>query len=338
MKRRSTFLLLAPMIALFPAPLSAQPGGGQGEHSLSGYVYYSETGKPAQNVLVELRNSEGALVCSTSTIDNGDFRFASLPQVALNLVINQLGYEPITLTLDLSRSVSEIRLELRRSNEIGREQEPGATVSSHVLSMPENALAAYDAGWKKLHQEKDAEGSLQEFRKAIASSPDFYEAYEQLGLAYLQMGKPEDAEKAVRKSIEVSGDQYAPADFDLGAMVMDRRQFSEGERIARHGLELDPNSWIGYYELGRALFYQDRVAEALKCAERARALQPNAPVLYRLLANIHLSQHNESAVLQDLDAYIHLDPDSPLGTRAKQMRQKLLESVTASSPRVLQEP
>jgi cytochrome c-type biogenesis protein CcmH/NrfG len=53
---------------------------------------------------------------------------------------------------------------------------------------------------------------------------------------------------------------------------------------------------MGHYELGRALFYQNRVADALKCAERARALQPNAPVLYRLLANIHLSQHNDSAL------------------------------------------
>jgi tetratricopeptide (TPR) repeat protein len=338
MKRRPTFLLLASLIALFPGSFSAQPGGGQGEHSLSGYVYYSETGKPAQNVLVELRNSEGALVCSTSTMDNGEFRFASSPQVVLNLVINQLGYEPITLTLDLSRSVSDIRLELRRSDAIGRVQEPDPTVSSHVLSMPESARHAYDAGRRKLHGQKDAEGSLEEFRKAIASSPDFYEAYEQMGLAYLQMGKPEDAEKAVRKSIEVSGDQYAPADFDLSAMVMDRTQFSEGERIARHGLELDSNSWMGYYELGRALFYQNRVLDALKCAERALTLQPNAPVLYRLLANIHLSQHNDAALLQDLDAYIKLDPDSPLGIRAKQMRQQLLESVAEKSPRLLQEP
>jgi tetratricopeptide (TPR) repeat protein len=135
-------------------------------------------------------------------MDNGDFRFASLPWAVLDLVVNPPVYEPITLTVDRSYPLSEIRLRLRRTNEIGRAR-------SRARKSPRTYCRCqqtrdYDAGRRKLHAEKDAEGSLEEFRKAIVSSPDFYEAYEQMGLAYLQMGKPEDAEKAVRKSIEVS--------------------------------------------------------------------------------------------------------------------------------------
>jgi len=117
-------------------------------------------------------------------------------------------------------------------------------------------------------------------------------------------------------------------------MLMNRRQFADGEKIVRHGLELDPNAWIGHYELGRALFYEKRIPDALKSAEEARTLQPNAAIVYRLLALVHMSVHDDSAVLQDLDAYIKLDPDSALGLRAKQLRDKVASSTPPeSSPR-----
>jgi tetratricopeptide (TPR) repeat protein len=113
---------------------------------------------------------------------------------------------------------------------------------------------------------------------------------------------------------------------------LNRLQFADGEKIVRHGIELDPNAWIGHYELGRALFYEKRIPDALKSAEQARSLQPNAAITYRLLALIHSSQHNEPALLQDLDTYIRLDPDSAMGLRAKQLRDKVASSMPPKSP------
>jgi hypothetical protein len=82
------------------------------------------------------------------------------------------------------------------------------------------------------------------------------------------------------------------------------------------------------------LFYEKRIPDALKSAEEARTLQPNAAIVYRLLALVHMSEHDDSAVLQDLDAYIKLDPDSALGLRAKQLRDKVASSTPPdSSPR-----
>jgi hypothetical protein len=52
-------------------------------------------------------------------------------------------------------------------------------------------------------------------------------------------------------------------------------------------------------------------------------LSPGTAVIYRLLSNIHLRQKNYPALLRDLDAYIKLDPDSPAGLRAKQMRDQV---------------
>ncbi len=327
MKRISCAPFLIVLVLMLPALAQAQmgEGGGRERRSLSGNVYYADTGNPASQVLVEARDSEGLVVGHATTSDTGGFLFTGLTPAVYELTINILGYEPVSQKADLSLTSSHgVVLDLSKRGSVGHgSAAPGPAVSAHLLSMPDKARDAYDEGKKKLYQEKDAQTGLEKFQEAIAAAPGFYEAYEQLGMAYLTLGKPVEAETAMRKSIELSGDKYSPADVDLGAMLLDQRKYAEGEKIVRHGLELDANSWLGQYELGRAQFYENRVADARKSAERCKTLKPDFPMVYRLLANIHISEHNNAALLQDLEAYIKLDPDSPAGARAKQMRDKL---------------
>jgi hypothetical protein len=75
----------------------------------------------------------------------------------------------------------------------------------------------------------------------------------------------------------------------------------------------------------------------LKSAERAKALAPNAPIVYRLLANIHVRQKNYADLLGDLDAYIKLDPGSAAGLRAAQMRQEIAQEIAKQSQTFPQE-
>jgi tetratricopeptide (TPR) repeat protein len=65
------------------------------------------------------------------------------------------------------------------------------------------------------------------------------------------------------------------------------------------------------YELGRALLNEERIEDAEKAALQARSLAPNAAIIYRLLSNTHLRQKNYRALLDDIDAYLKLDPGQP---------------------------
>ncbi len=337
MKLISVLLAGAVFLAVSPAHVCAQSMDssiGKERRTIEGNVYIGDTNQPAADIMVALYNSEDLSMDDARTGSNGEFAFRGLRQGSYTLTIDAQGFEKVSISLDLSFTSSKGNI-LRLRKSVGGGQANGSgvnTVSVHLLSMPANARAAFDAGKQELYHDKNPQGSLEEFQKAVTISPDFYEAYEQMGLAYLELGKSEDAEKAASKSIEASDDKYAVADFDLGAMLMNRLQFADGEKIVRHGIELDPNAWIGHYELGRALFYEKRIPDALKSAEQARSLQPNAAITYRLLALIHSSQHNEPALLQDLDTYIRLDPDSAMGLRAKQLRDKVASSMPPKSP------
>jgi hypothetical protein len=47
---------------------------------------------------------------------------------------------------------------------------------------------------------------------------------------------------------------------------------------------------------------------------------------------VHLNERNYAALLQDLDAYIKLDPDSPAGLRAKELRTQVAQKVGEANP------
>jgi Tfp pilus assembly protein PilF len=322
-------LLLAAFLS-FPAASHAQ----RSRRTITGVVVDGDTGKPAENVTVELRNGEGLVVERTSTSSTGEFIFTNVVErSAYTLAINLTGYNPLSVGIDVNfNSGRGTTLTLTRPKEFKEPSAGGSTVSAHELSMPENARAAYEEGKRKLYEEKDTQTALKRFQAAVSAAPQFYEAHFQMGVAYLNLGNRSAAEMSERKAVDLSGDTYAEADFVLGSILLDQNHTDEGERVIRHGLQVDPVAWLGHYELGRALLNSNKVADAEKSAMQARALQPKAPMVYRLLANIHIREKNSAALLEDLNSYIRLDPDSPAGSRAKQMRDQVQKSMRAANP------
>ena len=295
--------------------------------TIAGNVYYDDDYHPAKNIVVNLNSSEQVQLESQATSDGGQFRFGGLRRVTYTLNINLSGYDPVSLNIDVSiASEKDVVIYLKQ---ILKNQDfpKGSNISAHELSMPHKARELMESGKKKLYQDKDTAGGLADFEQATSAAPDFYEAYYQAAMAYLLLGKREEAEKSLIKSVEVSGDKYGEADVGLGTMMLDRGRFSDGEKAIRRGIQLNPNFWLGHYELGRALLNEKRILEARDSADHARLLAPNTPIIYRLLSNIHMEEKDYPALLQDIDTYLKLDPDSAAGIRAKQLREHVQQKI-----------
>jgi tetratricopeptide (TPR) repeat protein len=209
-----------------------------------------------------------------------------------------------------------------------------AVVSVHQLSIPGKARDAYNKGVRRLNV-KDWAGSLPEFQRAIKSFPGFYEAYDMLGVAQLAMLKSADAERSFRKSIDLSLGQYAPPHFGLGLILcIDYKQFANAEEMVRDGLDLDPVDASGHFALAWVLYSVGRFTEAEQSAREAIRYKPAFAEPYLLLAEIDLRQNHSAAAIEDLDAYLKLDPDSPRSARAKAARadaQRALARETAAT-------
>ncbi len=207
--------------------------------------------------------------------------------------------------------------------------ESSNVVSVRELSIPPKAHHAFEQGIELLAR-KDAAGSLPHFQRAVAEFANYYEAYYKMGVADLKLWRIVDAEQAFRKSIELSGGQYAHPLLALGAVLVYQKKFTEAEGVTRKGLDLDPTSWSGHYYLGSALFGLNRLEEAEKSVREALRQKADSTEALRLLVGIHAHEKDYGALLKDLDEYLKLDPDSPTGVRARALRDSAQQMVVES--------
>ena len=142
--------------------------------------------------------------------------------------------------------------------------------------------------------------ALENFRRALDLEPDNPEFHDLLGQTYDELGQPVEAEKSLRRAIE-----------------------------------LDESYAIGHYDLGFALVKREgRKQEALAAFERAVKLDPDMAPAYYDIACIHAVSKEEGPALAYLEkalnkgyrelAHIEKDPDWN-GLRTKPKFIRLLE-------------
>src|ERR1700693_466284 len=187
-------------------------------------------------------------------------------------------------------------------------QQSGYAFSVRELSIPPKALHAFEQGIELLAK-KDPAGSLAHFQRAILEYSGYYEAYDRIGAAELKLWRLPEAEQAFRKSIDLSGGQYAHPLLALGAILADREKFAEAESVIHKGLDLYPESRTGHYYLALALFGLNRLVEAENSVHEALRRKTDFPEAYLLLADIHSREKDYQSLLNDLDEYLKLAPD-----------------------------
>jgi tetratricopeptide (TPR) repeat protein len=326
-----TFLPLFAFLAALaagPAPAAAILSA-----NLNGVVYSEATNQRIPRASVWLCDDGGNRLLEAVTSENGEFSFPGLHAGAYILKITAPGFVPLEMNVDVNFSTEHgISIFLKPAGKSPKEQSADHSISAHELAMPAAARKLMDSGKKKLYAGNNAEGALRDFESAIAKAPDYYEAYYQLGMAWLSLQKPAEAEKNLRASVSLSNQTYPDSIFALAVLLLGRHDSAEGEPLLRRGLELNPKSWAGYYELGKLELYRMHLNPALDAAKTAESLAPQQPKVYRLLSLIHLRQKDYQAALADLDTYIRLDPDSPEGHTAKQIRADTQRQLEIAHP------
>lgn len=119
---------------------------------------------------------------------------------------------------------------------------------------------------------KDQEGALASFRKAIALSPDYAEAYYNAGVVLGNLGRPEEAAEAFRNVIRI------------------KPELSEG-----------------YFNLGTLYGVMGRKQEAVEMLKRAISLRPDYPEAHFNLGITYISLKNQAAALEEYKILSDLD-------------------------------
>lgn len=331
--RQVLWLLCALICVTFTSQLMAQDSEGStpipfGVHrrsiryTIRGSLLDVATNRGVSGVKVDLRKEGGATVSNTFTTDSGEFSFTDVGSGTYEISVTEVGYQAIDQQISVEDSVFGLQLWLRKANN-QPDGSPGAKISVRELSIPRKAHEDMLKGLNLLYQKSDYRGSIEQFQRAIKEFPSFYEAYGQMAVAYMDLGDIASEEDALKKSIDVSQQHYSDAYFALATLYVDKKRFADAEPIARKGVELDDTSWSGHFELASALFGLDRYPEAEAEAKTAAQRQPDDADTHLLLANIHIRLRNYSAVLDDVDTYLKLNPNGAQAEQARHVRDQV---------------
>ena len=93
--------------------------------------------------------------------------------------------------------------------------------------------------------------------------PKDFIAWAKLGTIYFEMGKYDEAEAALRRSIELKP-EYTPAWINAGKLRVARKQLEAAIEVFKHAAALDPANARSFQLLGaKRIFKQNRAALAL---------------------------------------------------------------------------
>jgi hypothetical protein len=300
--------------------------------SVNGTVTDAVTHAQLDNVKLELHSVTGGVVGMAFTSGSGGFRLDNVGDGNYTLVVDRVGYQIASLQVEVRGApVYGIQVELLRPPDAGTPVNKGPdTVSQRELSIPRKAHEDMEKGMALLYGKSDYQGSLKPLEKATQEYPDYYEAYTQLGIAYMKLADTGNSEKAFRKAMEVSQERYPGAHMGLAELFLSGRRFAEAEPLSRKAAEMDSNSWQANSQLARALLGLHRSSEAETSALAAVALKPDNADLYLILANVHIQLQNERALLDDLNHYLKLAPTGPFAEQARLTRDKVQQDLAAS--------
>lgn len=297
--------------------------------SINGTVRDATNSEGIPGARVDLHTVNGAVIATVTTGEGGNFRFDGLGPGEYNLEAQSFGYGEVTERIEV-RFGPAFGADLYLHPLHGK-QPGGATVSVRELSIPHKAREAMEKGMLLLHQKKQYKKSVEEFQRAIHAYPGYYEAYTQMGIAYMILQKPDQAEQALQTAIKVSQEKYADAYSALAMLDSNRKRFTEAESLARKGTELDPQSWQSQLELARALYGLNRFTEAETSATAAAKLQPDKGNIRLALAKIHYKLHDTAALLDDLNAYLRIEPNSAQASQVRKVRDQIQQELAAAS-------
>jgi tetratricopeptide (TPR) repeat protein len=297
---------------------------------ISGTVLSKLDERPVEQAAVSVKSHSLGVFRSLLTDYDGRFEVRGLPPGTYEVVVEQPGYESLQTKAQFEGSPVKLVLHLMASK-ISQPFRNNYTVSVQELKIPDKARNEYRKGLECMGK-NDEVGSLNHFTKATQAFPKYFEAFYHMGAAETRLGRLEEARQAFQTAIDLSGGKYAWAEFGFGYVLYLEGKTVEAEAVLRRGLEVDGNSPDGYTILGMTLLRLNRLEEAEKCARQAILYKPSFSQAYLVLADVYAHRHEYRAQLQNLDAYLQLEPNGPASDLVHQAREVALRMLGEPKP------
>lgn len=296
-----------------------------GEHTLFGDFKVEENGtdnsKPIRYDLI-LYNEWGQVVTRQVVTNNGRYRFLNLADGLYELVVEMENSEVARIRATVkSLQKSEFRQDIllgTRSSRV-RTKSPGDRVFSVDTSYqrsPENQNLLNRAA--DASQKQNSEQAITLLRQILANDPKDFEAWTELGTAFLSQKKEDDAEKAYVTALEKQP-KYILALVNLGRLRLKRKNFESAVENLSQAVRIQPSSATANYYLGEAYLQIKKGSLAVIHLEAALKLDPigKAEAHLRLAALYNAAGLKDKAAIE-YEEFLKKKPDHPSKNKLEQ--------------------
>jgi len=320
---RVVLLVLAILVA-------AESVLSQGAHSLQGKVLMPNGTQPATPVKIKLTLS-GRPVYETFTDLSGRFSFTGLIRGRYQLTAEGDGQTFETTRVDAEILAFGSAPQSFTQNVVLRPK-AGKTVAAAAVTsiealdpnLPQPARETYEKGLKRAESNKP-EQAIKLFLEAIEAYPAFQSAHVALGEQYDKIKRYAEAESAYKRAVELKNES-ASAQAGLGVVLVKQKKYAEAIPPLRRSVEINNQSSVPHLFLGLAEMMTGDYEAAEKNLLRAYEIgKPTVAHIY--LANLYELQRRPAKAIDELQAFLRENPESPSSSQIREAIEKLRKQI-----------
>jgi tetratricopeptide (TPR) repeat protein len=183
------------------------------------------------------------------------------------------------------------------------------------------ATALFEEG-QNAHERGDLNLAVSLYSGALAADPSLFQAYYQRAVALAALGRSQEAEADLRKTIGLKPD-FARAHRALGQLLLDRGSLEEAKRELERAMELDPKLPSTRIYYASALLRANEAERAAAMLRQAIADGEATPLAYALLGMAEESSGQLEEALSSYSRAIELDSNQAI---AREGRARIFEA------------
>lgn len=291
---------------------SRGPTTGSGNNTIQGRVHFpSGQSTGAVKVSLESTSSFGAS-SSTSTDQDGTFRFRGLEPGSYTVVVdagNQFEKARESVMIDQESRGRMVQVAIQLHFKVDASNPAFAGVPEKALNLYQKGRAAATKG--------DNKAAVQFYSDAVAAHPNFAMALSDLGFMYIKLSQWDKAAETYEALLKLKPED-ATAHLNLGVARYNQKKYEDAETNLRKALELKSAGPMAHYYLGMTLVSLKRHGEALPEFEAAVANGgENIALAHRYLGGLYMSASKNQQAADELEKYLKLDPKAPDAERIK---------------------
>jgi protein O-mannosyl-transferase len=168
-------------------------------------------------------------------------------------------------------------------------------------------MAYYNLGLAYFQQGRLDE-AISQYRKVLQINPDETDALNNLGSAFLQQGRLDEAIAQYRKALAIKPDS-AETHYNLGNALFQQGRTDEATAQYQEALAIKPDSAMAHYNFANALLQQGRLDEAMAHYQKALAIKPDYAEAYNNLGNVFVQQGRMDEAIAHFQKALALKPN-----------------------------